>query len=223
MRKLLFTMIGAAVMLAACDTRLMENCPPDQRFGEWGVLNKSVTFGIEDSTYFIINPVGEVYDSLFYNADYTDSYYKSDSTRITLLYTLNDTVKLNVDRLYAVETNPNELYMQIKAIGDTTRLRPCEFKFIKKESTDKIYYMTEGKKELTEFLLTGLPLKIFATNFPRSYEENPNSQNYSMIFYTEGFEEALRLCYELNHIAYPDSLNPKDEKKDHRRREKHKK
>ena len=213
MRKLLFLFLGFLTVMTACDTRRFDACPPERMFGEWGVINNSHLFGSMDSSYYITNPIGPVFDSLYYNADYTDSYFSSDSTRITLQYTLNDTAKLFVDRLYLVEANPSELYLLINELDDTVKSHVKELKFTKDKNSDQLYYL-KGTADLEELLMTGKPLNILATNFPKTYETNANAQNYSWILYAAGFEDALKLCYSLNDLPYPDKNKDTDKKKD---------
>lgn len=208
----MFAFIGTLILMTACDSRRFDQCPMDQTFGEWGVLKDSYLFGKTDSdAYYIINPIGEVFDSMYYNANYTDSYFNADSTRVTLQYMLNDSAKLYVDRLYVVETNPTELYLITTVLGDTASNAVQEFKFTKSTNSDKLYYRV-GNDDLKEVLLTGQPLQILATNFPNTYKENANAQNYSFILYTAGFGEALQKCYEMNRTPYTPPTTGKEEK-----------
>lgn len=223
MKKLMILFWGFLVLTTACDTRRFDACPDDRKFGEWGVIQKSGLFGT-DSMYFLTNPIGAVYDSLYYNANYTDSYFISDSTRITMQFMLNDTVKLFVDRRYIVEANPDQLYLLVSELDDTVKANVKEFMFTKFKNSDQLYHM-KGSAALQEVLMTGKPLSITTTNYPKNYDTNPNAQNYSWLLYTEGFEDALKLCYSLNNLPFPkpavdsDSVKMEKDKKMKEKRE----
>lgn len=201
------------MVLTACDTRKFDRCPPDQVFGEWGVMNDSYLFGKTDSSaYYLVNPIGEVFDSLYYNADYTDSYFQSDSTRITVVYQLNDSVKLYFDRLYYVQTNPSEIYLLVTELDDTVKTDVKQFCFTKSGNSDHLYSM-KGTEDFRKLMMTGKPLSVLATNFPETYQENANAQVYTFLLYTSGFEDALKKCCEMNHVPVPETKPEKKEEK----------
>lgn len=214
MRKSSFFWLLTAVVLWSCTTRQFDKCPPDRIFGEWAVLNDSHDFGPDSTGYYIINPIKTPTDTTYFNGNYTDTYFKADSTKISLQYLLSDTVRIAIDRLYSVLTDPDVLYLNINVVGDTTLKDIKKYKIYKKKETDKVYTLVPDSG-FRNLLLSGDSLNVFATNFPNSYEVNPNAQNYTFILQTKGFKEALELCYKLNGLPDPfekDSVKTKRKK-----------
>lgn len=201
MRKLLIAPVAAA-LLASCSTRDYEECAADRVIGEWGVVNKTHAFGEFDSLYYIVNPIGNVRDTVYYNGNYTDSYYHSDPVRIMLRYTVGDSIEFNFDRLYVTETNPRHMVMMVQADGDSLH-RECVLYLNKDADNDNLYKGTSDTL-FTAMLREGKPLSIQATNGP-STSEPQGSQNYEFRLYPEGFEKALKMA---------EGLNPRPERKD---------
>ena len=50
-------LLAAGVAMQSCDTKMYEDCPPDRRISDWGVVNDTHTFGEFDSLYYIVNPI----------------------------------------------------------------------------------------------------------------------------------------------------------------------
>lgn len=187
-----------APVFQACDTKQYENCPESDIIGTWGVTKDTKTFGEFDSLYYIINPIGNVSDSLYFNGNYTDSYYHSDSTRVMLRYTTSDSIIFHIDRMYAVQTNPTILTVKVKSEKDTV-VKDCELKLRKDDESDKIFRC--GPDSLfRELLMSGGMLRFSATNGP-STSEPAGSQNYEFFFDASGFKQALTMADSLNNPA----------------------
>lgn len=188
---------GATALLISCSSLEYENCASDRMVGEWGVVNKTHAFGEYDSLYYIVNPIGNINDTVYYNGNYTDSYYHSDPVRIMLRYNVNDSIYFSFDRLYVTQTNPKHMVMMAQVKDDTLK-RECVLYLEKRDDDDKLYSC--GPDSLfKQMLRAGKPLSIQATN-GASTSEPEGSQNYEFTFYPTGFTRAL---------AFADSLNPK--------------
>lgn len=205
----------------SCDTKMYEECPKDRIIDEWGVVNNTKTFGQYDSLYYIINPIGNIEDSVYYNGNYTDSYYHSDPIRALMRYTPDDSVFFNLDRLYATETNPINLIMIVKDASDSIK-DECVLHLKRKENNENLYAL--GPDSLfRDMLSSGHELIIKATNGASSSEPQ-GSQNFEMKLYTNGFEKALSLADSLNKKVALSSKKPKantkplknDHKSDHK-------
>lgn len=195
------------MLLVSCDTKRYEECPPDRIVGNWGITRQTHAFGEYDSLYYIINPIGNVLDSLYYNGDYTDSYYHSDSTRVMLRYTTDDSIQFNIDRLYSVQTNPKNLLMTAKATVDSTEIK-CELHLFKDSDDDHIY--KSGPDSLFKLLLSKETLvKFEATNGP-STSEPSGSQNYVFFLNTKGFNRAFAMADSINNPAKYKKQEQKD-------------
>lgn len=195
-----FPGVAAALLLAApvfqsCNNKKYETCPPQDRVASWGVTRLTDAFGEYDSLYYIINPLGNVNDSLYFNGNYTDSYYHSDSTRVMLRYTTSDSIVFHIDRMYAVQTNPSNLLMTVKSVKDSTILS-CELHLTKDNDNDNIYRC--GPDSMFRKLLSdGDIIKFTATN-TSSAAEPIGSQNYEFFIDATGFNRALALADSLN-------------------------
>lgn len=186
-----------ASLLTGCGERKFEKCPADHMFNDWGVVNDSRAFGVlPDSSYYIINPVRNVSDSLYYNADYTDSYFHSDSTRIVMQYLPHDSIKFYIDRMYAVEVNPKE--MTAKVMWESDTVEDCYLKLRKEGNTDQ-HFSVVTNPLFRKLLSSGQTLKIRIANSPDAIP-NANSQNYDYVLYTAGFKDAFILCDSLNSL-----------------------
>lgn len=201
--------------MVSCSSHEYEDCPKDRIIGEWGVTNSTHTFGEYDSLYYLINPIGNVKDTVYYNGNYTDSYYLSDPVRVMLRYTLQDSLEFSLDRLYVTQTNPRHLVMMVQQKDDSLR-RECVLYLEKAENNDRLFY---GKADslFKDMLREGKPLAIEATN-GGSTSEPQGSQNYEFTFYPDGFEQALQLAKKLNPTPKEKSDStsiPKDSTKHH--------
>lgn len=204
-------------LFQACDTKQYENCPESRIIGSWGVTRETHAFGEYDSLYYIINPIGNVKDSLYFNGNYADSYYHSDSTRVMLRYTTEDSIVFHFDRMYSVQVNPPVMIVSVKAERDTSNL-DCTLKLKKDDNSDKIYRCGPDST-FRKLLEGGGILKFTATNGP-STAESVGSQNYDFILRADGFLEALHLADSLNApLKKPVTLKPDSLKKDSTRRE----
>ena len=223
MRRHLFMIPLLAGVLISCDTKLYEDCPADRIVGDWGVVNKTRTFGEYDSLYYVINPIANVNDSIYYNGNYTDSYYNSDPMRVTLRFTTGDSIYFCLDRQYATETNPQHLVMTVRekiletADKDSKReekkeegkpksrekheapkndVRECLLHLIRNVDEGNLYSCAPDSL-FKEMLKSGNELLVTATN-SNSSSEPQGSQNYEFRIFTSGFSRAL---------AFADSLN----------------
>lgn len=214
MRRILFLLPALVAVMISCADKQYEECPSDRIVDAWGVTNSTHAFGEYDSLYYIINPLGNVMDSLYYNGNYTDSYYHSDSTRVMLKYTTQDSIIFRIDRMYAVEINPTLLVMTVKAEKDTTDLK-CTLLLKKDSNSDNIY--TCGPDSLFKRILQSEgKIRFYATN-SNSSAEPQGSQNYDFFIYAAGFQKALNMADSLNNPGkFPknDSINKKEERKD---------
>lgn len=196
MRRLIFLPILAAILIS-CSTKRYEDCPPSHIIDDWGVTNNTMAFGEYDSLYYLFNPIGNILDSIYFNGNYTDSYYHADSTRVMLRYTTADSIIFRFDRMYAVETNPERLILLIHADRDTLA-RECVLHMKRVANTEGTY--TAGPDSLfREMLRSGHKLRGRATNGPSSAEPE-GSQNYEFVIYTRGFKRAMHLADSLNRI-----------------------
>lgn len=194
---------AALALLASCNSREYEECPAARRIGEWGVVNNTHTFGQYDSLFYIVNPIGNINDSTYYNGNYTDSYYHSDPVRIMLRYTLADSVEFSFDRLYITESNPPHMVMMVQAHDDSLH-REAVLYLEKDASNDNLYHGMADTLFRT-LLSEGRRLDIQATN-GASTSEPQGSQNYEFQFYPAGFDKALKMADSLNVLRLrPDS------------------
>lgn len=186
------------MLLWACNPKQYDEYQEKNVIGSWAAINSSKTFGITDSLYFLINPVTTVLDSIYYNGNYTDSYFHSDSTRVMLRYTTGDSIYFHFDRMYSVEINPSRIVMTLTAQEDSLKRRSV-LHLTKMSGSDKIYYC--GPDSTFRILLeTGKMLRGYATN-DSSTSQPQGSQNYDFILPTAGFSRAFFLADSLNNPA----------------------
>ena len=211
MKKYISLLSVAALALVSCQTKQYEDCESDRMFQCWAVTDNTHSFGEFDSLFYLINPIRNVSDSIYYNGNYTDSYYHSDSTRVTLRYTTSDSIIFRMQRLYAVETNPRHLILTVRADADSTHLTDT-LRLLRDDNNEQIYRC--GPDSLfTSLLKSGKVLKFKVTNGPSSSEPE-GSQNYTFTIYTAGFQQALNMADSLNYLrtgkklVKPDSINP---------------
>ena len=188
-------MCAVASSFQACDTKHYEDCPASRIIGSWGITNSTHAFGEYDSLYYIINPIVNVMDSIYFNGNYTDSYYHSDSTRVMLRYTVTDSIVFHFERMYAVQINPPVLLVRVKAEQDTTHAK-CELKLKKDANSDRIYRCGPDSA-FKNLLIKGGMLHFTATNGP-STSETLGSQNYEFVLNASGFKKALQMADSLN-------------------------
>lgn len=193
-----------SLLLTGCGGRQFDKCTPENTFGEWGVLSESQIFGERaDKDFFLVNPIGMVTDSIFYNANYTDSYFAKDSTRIVLQYIPSDSLKFHLARLYAVEVNPDEMLVKARVVGDTAKQDVCEF-YIRRLDASDHFYGARADSAFVSLMEQEKPIDIRITNTRKSVGSEGN-QLYRYRLYCAGFKEALARCRKLNHPAM-DSL-----------------
>lgn len=212
MRPFLIAIPLLAALLASCNTKQYPECDPKHIVEDWGVTDNSRMFGQYDSIYYLVNPVGNVQDSLYYNGNYTDSYYHSDSTRVTLRYTLQDSIVFAIERMYAVETNPDQIIMVVKEKPDTL-VRECVL-HLKKELGSDMLFRCGPDSIFKSMLMDGHELKVEATN-GSSTSEPQGSQNYTFRLYTAGFKDAFEMAYRLTYPDGKDHVRP-DSMKHHK-------
>lgn len=196
--------VAAAALLVSCHDREYEHIEADRVVGSWGVTNRTRTFGQDDSLYYLINPVGNVFDTIYFNGDYTDSYYQSDSTRVMLRYTTDDSIVFSLARHYFVETNPNTLVMEVskKTDGHKKKSRheadslKCRLTLVKDTHNDNIF-RSGPDRDFTRMLKDGGILHFTATN-GAAPSAPPGSQNYVFTLDADGFEKALSMADSLN-------------------------
>lgn len=217
---LTFAALTAAAALQSCDTKMYEDCPQDHIIGEWGVVDDTHTFGEYDSLYYVINPIGNINDSVYYNGNYTDSYYHSDPVRVMMRYTTQDSILFSLDRQYATETNPRNIIMMVRESRDTTdkrtdtgrdittdlRDRECVL-HLRREENDANIYRCGPDSLFREMLLAGRELTVTATNGTSSSEPQ-GSQNYEFTLRPDGFAKALQMADSLNKVR-TDTVNKK--------------
>lgn len=193
------------IALQACDSKLYEECPDSRKFGDWGVVDNTHTFGEYDSLYYVVNPIGNINDSVYYNGNYTDSYYHSDPMRVMLRYTTGDSILFNLDRLYSTETNPRNIIMEV---SDANRKAPAECVLhLRREENDENLYKTGPDSMFRKMLLSGKELRFIATNGTSSSEPQ-GSQNYEFTIYTGGFDKAFAMADSLNRL-HRDTIDKK--------------
>ena len=211
MRRLLLALPVLAFLAGGCNSKQFLECDPKHIIEDWGVTNSTDIFGMVDSIYYLINPAANYQDSLYYNANYTDSYYHSDSTRVTLRYTLQDSINFCFDRLYAVESNPDRLIVVVAAEG-----RPDLAESVlhmKKVYNSDLLYRCGPDSLFKELLKSGMTLRGAATN-GASTSEPQGSQNYEFAIDTKGFDKAFALADSLSRrfIVKPGDSKSREEK-----------
>lgn len=209
--------ICVLVSLSSCDTKMYEDCPPDRIVDEWGVVDHTHTFGEYDSLYYVVNPIGNINDTTYYNGNYTDTYYHSDPVRVMLRYTADDSIQFNLDRLYATQTNPRNIVMTVEREDSVKKPAGCVL-YLRRPEDNGNLYRTGADSTFKELLRSGDVLRIRATNGASSSEPS-GSQNYEFRLYTSGFDKAFRMADSLNSLrrekAVPaDSLKSSKDAKD---------
>lgn len=206
---------AAAAGLQSCDTKMYEKCPPDRIIGDWGVMDNSHTFGEYDSLYYVVNPIANVSDTVYYNGNYTDSYYHSDPVRVMMRYTTGDSILFNLDRLYATETNPRNIIMTVEQADDSLHVA-CVL-HLRRGENDGNLYRTGPDTLFRRMLLDGKELRFRATN-GNSSSEPEGSQNYEFTIWPAGFDKALQMADSLNKARCagktPDGKTPDGKTKD---------
>lgn len=195
MSRLLFSLSFALLLLSSCVTKQYEECDADRIFTDWGITDNTHAFGEYDSIYYLVNPIGLVSDSIYYNGNYTDSYFHSDSTRVMLRYTLADSINFHIDRMYAVETNPRYLIVKAEEENDSSKT-VCQLKLIKDSNSDNIYRCGPDSTFKEMLKREGL-IRFKATN-GESSSSPQGSQNYEFFLFARGFNKAILLADSLN-------------------------
>lgn len=195
MRRLLLAIPVMVALLTACNTRIYDDRNAELVYFDWGVANDTRTFGVHDSLYYLMNPIGNFADSLYYNGNYTDTYYRADSLRVTLGYTTADSIFMNFDRMYATQANPMEMIVTMKEVSDTTA-RACTLR-MKRSLNDGNIYSCGPDSTFTQLLTSGVLMKGTATN-AATESEPEGSQNYEFELNAIGFLEAITQARGLN-------------------------
>lgn len=185
----------AGAILISCSSGRYEESNIREAFFDWGVANNTTLFEEYDSLYYIINPIGNVFDSLYYNGNYTDSYYRQDSTRVTFAYTSQDSIKFYIDRMYAVQTNPPHLLLTAFIPGDTA-VSKCTLLLDKAPNNDNLF-LAGPDSAFTHLLQQEQIIKFAATN-ASSASEPQGSQNYEFTLNTIGYMQAINQASSLN-------------------------
>ncbi|MCH5213983.1 MAG: hypothetical protein J1E97_02220 [Muribaculaceae bacterium] len=199
MKGIRFIFLGAALvaLLWSCEPRRYETCSQDRIVGDWAVVNTTHDFGEFDSTYYLINPIADVLDTIYFNGNYTDSYYSEDSTRVTLRYTADDSIQFCIQRRYAVEVNPKHLLMTIRAEGKDT----CELRMLRDNANWNVFKCGPDSA-FNRLLRSSERIQCTATNTTSSWE-SAGSQHYEFELFTAGFERALAMADSLNRVKHP--------------------
>lgn len=199
MKRLRFLLAIPALLalMTACNSRNYPEVNAKLVVGDWGVVNNSKAFGQFDSLYYLINPIANLADSIYYNGNYTDSYYRADSMRVMLRYTSQDSIIFCIDRMYAVQTNPNQLLLTLTASGDSLT-RECSI-VLSRDPKNGDIYTCGPDSSFRDLLLLGIPLEGYATNTGTG-AESAGTQNYMFRLDTRGFDRALSLADSLNHM-----------------------
>lgn len=180
-----------AVGLCGCTGRDSERKAPLFLAGNWGVVKYSEEFGVlQDSSLYLICPFENLQDSIYYNGDYTDSYFKADNSRVEIQYSSIDTIKFYFLRQYAVMTNPMRMEVKVNCERDTTDAGELRFQIERTDASDHIYTMLKSE-DFTSLLEREQILMFHATNVADSAEA-AGSQNYVFTIDTHGFREACR-------------------------------
>lgn len=189
----LVPLVGA--ILVSCSSNRFEEHNIRDAFFDWGVTNNTTLFGEYDSLYYLINPIGNIFDSIYYNGNYTDSYYKADSLRVSMAYTTQDSVKFYFDRMYAVQTNPAHLLLTVFTKEDSIKDK-CTFQLDRMPNNENVF-ACKANSELIKFLRYEGQLNFSATNCS-STAEPQGSQNYEFTLNAIGFMQAYSEALALN-------------------------
>ena len=189
------SMILAGSILVSCQGNRYETIKSGRIIGAWGVTNETNAFGEYDSLYYIISPVRNISDSIYFNGNYTDSYYESDSTRVTMRYTTSDSIEFCIDRRYTVEVNPKYLVLYAKAERDTNK-NECTL-LLQKDANNGNIFRCGPDKDLTKLLAMETLLHFQGTN-ASSNGEPQGGQNYEFTLDSHGFKKAIALADSLN-------------------------
>lgn len=202
MKNFAISLFAFLPLLTACSSRQLDNIESENLFDDWGVTSSSYLFGsTPEKKYYIINPTGMVADSLYFNANYTDSYFAADSTRIVMQYIPDDSIYFHLDRLYAVEVNPMRLIARVVAEGDTAKDSRCELELTKIGNGDCLFGCWQDTL-FTKILKLEKILDIHITNTPQE-SKSEGTQNYRYKLYCNGFNKALARCVDLNAPPIP--------------------
>lgn len=193
-----------SLFFQGCDVKFYDSCPADHIAGNWGVIDKSRIFGEYDSLYYLVNPIGNVSDTVYYNGNYTDSYYHSDPMRAMVRFTAQDSIQFCLERLYQTQTNPRNIVMTIREEGtggkSDHKTRECVL-HLRREETQENLYKTRPDSLFKEMLASERTLRITATNGISSSEPS-GSQNYEFTLVTKGFGRALEIADSLNALRH---------------------
>ena len=218
MKRLLF-LPALIALLGACTEKQYEDCPAKQIVDDWGVTRTTHTFGEFDSLYYLVNPIGNVQDSLYFNGNYTDSYYKADSMRVMLRFTLTDSIWFNMDRMYAVETNPEHLIMTLRQEADSIK-RECTLRLRKIANSENLYRC--GPDSIFSLMLRSERMILATATNATASGEPQGSQNYEFFLNPAGFSMAFAMADSLNNPGKFKAEEKTDSTKSHKKHKKFK-
>ena len=192
MKRPLTLAVPLLILLAACSSENLPSVDSHDISGQWGVVDDSPAFGNPDSTYYLVNPVAMSYDSTYYNSLYTDTYFRTDSARVSLRYTIDGDIDFCFRRHYAVEVNPATLLLSAKDAGNDSLLL-AETRLTRAGENGDMF-RADSPKAIIPLLESGRVLRLEATTLPSAPD---GIQTYSFIIETAGFKEARQLCDSL--------------------------
>lgn len=192
MKRPLTLSVPLLCLLAACSSENLPSVDSHDISGQWGVVDDSPAFGNPDSTFYLINPVAMSYDSTYYNSLYTDTYFRTDSARVSLRYAVDGEIDFCFRRHYAVEVNPATLLLSAKD-ADSDSLLLSETRLTRAGENGDMF-RADSPKRILPLLESGRVLKMQATTLPSAPD---GIQTYSFIIETAGFKKARQLCDSL--------------------------
>lgn len=200
MKKGYLILAAAALLVEAmatgCGSRQYDDCEDSRRVGSWGVVSKSMDFGGNDSIYFLVNPIRNYNDSIYFNGNYNDTYFREDSTRVSMAIGPSDSLRFYIRRMYAVQVNPPEIIARVKAVGDTAKDDRCTLRLKRIGKMDNLY-LADYDSTFLSLVREGRILHFTAVNGPLS-TASEGSQNYTWILDMKDFTRAVALRDNLN-------------------------
>lgn len=207
MKRFLLVLPAVAALLVGCNSRQYPSVNPKHVVFDWGITDDTQMFLEYDSLYYLLNPAGRVLDYLYYNGNYTDSYYHADSTRVTIGYTVTDSIFFCMDRLYAVQTNPDILIMTLRADRDSVS-KECRL-YLKRDLDMEDIYRCGPDSLLKAMLMEGGMIYGHATN-AASGSEPVGSQDYTFVINARGFDQAMEMARDLNETHHLEALRARE-------------
>lgn len=217
-------MIAAGALFTSCRDQRYETISPDRIVGAWGVTDDTHAFGQYDSLFYIISPVRNINDSIYYNGNYTDSYYEADSTRVTLRYATSDSIEFYIDRMYAVEVNPKFMLLTATVEGpddvhktkkdrddkktekeaeEVKEIRHCTL-LLKRDNSNGNIFRSGPNEEFAAMLALENVIRFTGTN-ANSQGVVQGGQNYEFLIDAYGFHRAILMADSLNALHKPEA------------------